>query len=1198
MNAQELFLDVSSGRFLDGATAIPSTKPNIYSDEQRRFRLNVLKVRGTTLSSVTPSNDSRFKVRLGTSALKLADGIDVPTAPDNLITAIAAVATASSSQAIGLSRISTYTPVTASLVAGVVTYPIVTAGFSAIINYTAPVTASISVGIGTITLPGFSVEIPAELSGITDVIRPSIFGRVLSFTTTLNSPEPATFAAVISGGSVVTIALVNSGIGYLDGTYPLSFPSPSPARATFTATISGGTVTTISIVTGGLGYGQGPFDLIFGSTTGTIAAATASSLNGSINQITITNGGTGYSSAPSVSLATPGAVKAIASVVASQDKIQSITIVSEGSGYAATPTVTMFTPAKRVIAVEPTNKISNVVSGSIFSWANGLTSSQEVKLLFSPPDNLNTPIPSFLPSATISFERGNTWKLRLISSGYGYTTPPTAIHDDVLVYDNTLDYGAVTGDGTRLIAPRGMRQKGFVISTVKGIFRKPPTSSGILISSGGIALNYIAPQQLFEPTSILGLKALGGYRKSQGVAPNRYLVPVRLTQAEADARRNRRGGEVFEGESVGQEQGLRPQIVGLFSLSNSNRFTSFEQIDISKRFIPDELFPDNNRFNIVKNFDPRHDTFAGRQFLAVLVPQTSEKPTRYAVCRITIPETTGLYDFIQNGYQPPDETSSDNYRGEYDSAWRTYQGGGVLEPKISWLDYGAGYTSQMTVVGFKLVEISSLASQLDIADSSGERTITAITSFDLGGFAENTFSRPASVATRAGFRGVQYFISDGGFGYYKKTVLSVSQASISGGVVTASITNKPTNYTDGVYACSVLSAPGIGTTAQISLSVSNGSYNAIVLNSGFGYATAPTITAPAPNFESGQVVELSVVTYPFGYTKNINHQLSFSASSVCGGDAQATFLIDDSGNVQTQIQNQGFGYSSSPAVIAKDPDLRSGNGYVGSIQLSNSPEGYVLGREYALTIQQSPSANGTARAILVKSDSSRYDITIVCGGFGYTSAPIITAPAPNQNNGVVNNVSVATFGKGYSPGTYQCFVTTAPAGGETAQVSFVVSDYRNASFLVNNPGYGYTVAPSISVPTPSGKILSSVSITCAGSFYTPSTATFSLLDDTGAGATFKTIVSSGKVIGVQVGNPGYGFSDRPTILFQSPVVTPSADALQNQVDFDLNITTASANAILSTATQRDILMELYETDGTNEQVVAQATVSLAKRVLE
>jgi len=1183
VNAQELFLDVATGRFLDGATAIPSGKPTIYSDEQRKFRLNVLKVRGTSLSGVTPSNDSKFKVRLGTSALKLADGTDVTTAPDNLITAIATVTTASSSQAVGLSKISTYTPVTATLVAGVATYPIVTAGFSATIDYTAPVTATISVGIGTVTLPGLSIEVSPNLSGITDVIRPQIFGRVLSLTATLNSPDTATFSAVISGGTVTTLAIINSGVGYLDGTYPLSFLDPSPSMAKFTATISGGTVTTISIVTGGFGYGEGPFNLVFGATTGTIAAATASSLNGSINGITITDAGTGYSSAPNVSLATPSAVRAIASVVASQDKIQSITIACGGLGYSSTPTVTMFTPAKRVVAVEPTGKISNVVSGSIFSWATGLSNSATVGLLFSSPDNLTTPTISSVPSAFIYFQSGNTWKLQLISSGYGYTTAPTVIHNDATVYDNTLEYGVVTGIGNRDISSAPFQsRRGIVFTTINGIAKKPQTTSGILISSGGIAPQDFAPDQLFDSGCIFGLNALGEYRIPQKYAPINYFTLQQLTSEQA----RRRGFEFATTEAANR---FFAQQVPIFTISNN--ISSNEATMGNVRYYGNELFPfPNDRSLVVRTFNPLHEKYADRQFLAVLVPQTTERPTRYAVCKITIPPTKTSYTFLQNGYAPG--------ASSWESGWQSYSGGGILEPKIVWLDYGSGYTNSMTAAGFKLIEISSLPSQLSVLDSSGERTVTAITSFDVGSFANNLFSRPAAVATRPGQIGVQYFIADGGIGYYRKTVLSVSQTTISGGVVTALVTNKPTNYTDGTYSCSATSAPGIGTTAQISLTVSNGIYNAVVLNSGFGYTTAPLITAPTPNFQSGQVVGLSVVTQPFGYTRNINHPLSFSASSVCGGDAQASFLINDSGNVQTQILNQGFGYNSIPSVAAKDPDLRSGNGYVDTIQLSNSPEGYVVGREYALTIQQSPSANGTARAILVKAGSSRYDVTIVCGGFGYTSAPLITAPAPDKPNGVVNNVSVTTFGKGYSPGTYQCFVTTAPAGGETAKVSLVVSDYKNASFVVNNAGYGYTVAPSISVPTPSGRVLSSVSVTCAGSFYTLSTATFSLIDDTGTGATFKTIVSSGRVIGVQVANPGYGFSDKPIILFQSPVVTVSTDALQNQFDFDLNITAASANAILSTATQKDIIMEVYETDGTNEQVVAQATVSLAKRVLE
>ena len=467
MNAQELFLDVSTGRFLDGASAVPITRPTIYSDEQKRLRLNLYKVRGVTLTSVTASNDSKIKIRLGTSALKLADGTDVTTAPDNLITAIATVATAPSSQAVGLSRISTYTPVTATLVASVVTYPIVTAGFSATIDYRAPVTATVSVGIGTITLPAFSIQLAPSLSGITDVIRPTIFGKVLSFTSTLNTPDTATFAAVISGGTVTTIAIVNAGLGYIDGTYPLSFSSPS---------------------------------------------------------------------------AVTGAVRAIASAVAYQDKIQSITINNAGAEYASAPTVTMFTPAKRVIAVEPTNKISNVVSGSIFSWANGLASSITVGVLFSSPDNLTTPTPTSVPSAFIYFQNGNTWKVQLISSGYGYTTAPTTIHNDALVYDNTVEYRVVTAalnteGGTAIpqLLIQGDPTK-FVLSTVRGITKRPATSSGILISSGGIAPSYQLSENLFDTGNVFGFDATYDLRVPQIYAPYRYFQYQPLGQAEQRAR--------------------------------------------------------------------------------------------------------------------------------------------------------------------------------------------------------------------------------------------------------------------------------------------------------------------------------------------------------------------------------------------------------------------------------------------------------------------------------------------------------------------------------------------------------------------------------------------------------------------------------------------------------------------------------------
>lgn len=1184
MNAQELFLDVSSGRFLDGESAIPTSKPTIFSDEQKTIRLTTLKVRANTVTAVFPSKNSAYKMRLGTQALKLADGTSTTTAQANLVTAIGSVATQSSSQAIGNARIVTYSPVTATLVASVTTFPIVTAGFNSSVNFTASVTAQVSLGIGSITLPEATIAQPADLSGITDLIKPPMRGKVLSFTATLNAPDTATFAAVISGGSVTTIALVNSGIGYLNGTYPLSFSSPSPARATFTATISAGSVTTISIVTGGLGYGQGPFDLIFSSTTGTIAAATASSLNGSINSITITDGGSDYSSAPNVSLATPSAVGAIASVVASQDKIQSITLVNGGSGYAATPTVTMFTPAKRVVAVEPTNKISNVVGGSTFSWARGITTAN-VNLLFSSPDNLGTPSNVSVPSATISWQSGNTWRLQLLSQGYGYTTAPSVIHNDVLVYNSTIEYKPVNRDITiSSLVSQSNNQSRYCISTIAGIALLPPTSDGILISSGGIFPEYLISDSLFAGNAggnIFGLKVLQNYRNQQQLAPARLTRFVQLSSQEANAR-----GLAFRTAQASSQ--VFPQRNAIFTLSVGDRRASAETL--RGRYPADEFFPNTEPQNVVKLFDPQHDRFSDRQFTAVLVPETQEKPTRYAICRISVPPTSRDYSFLQNGAA----VDSNNH----ESLWNTQLGGGVLETKIQFLDYGAGYTDAMTKGGLRLVEISSLLTQSDLIESPTERSITAVTSFDLGGFANNLFARPASVSTAPGQRGVKHFLSDGGFGYFKQSVVTISSAVVSGGVVSASITNQPANYIDGTYALSITTAPGLGTTAQVSLIVSAGNLTPVILNTGFGYVTAPIATAPAPNFLSGQLVGLTIATRPQGYSPDTSHQIILSESPVSGGSADAIFVINQSGEVAINITNSGFGYKTPPTAVGKTPDRISQNGFISSLQLSNQPEGYVIGRQYPISIGQSPATQGTANAILIRSDSSRYDITIVCGGFGYTSSPIVTAPAPDQPQGQINFVSVSTFGRGYSPGTYQCQVSNAPAGGQTGVINLVVENEKNAMFQIQNSGFGYTTAPLVSVPTPSGNILSSITITCAGAFYDQTTATFSILDATGQGAVLRTIISSGTINAVQVVSRGYGFTNNPAILFSSPALPESTPLRANQIEADFNITTASANAILSTATQRDILMEVYETDGTNEQVVAQATVSLAKRVLE
>lgn len=161
MNPQELFIDVSSGRFLDGNSSIAISKPSIFSDEQKTLEVNVFNIKRNVVSAVTPAPNAQFKMRLGTAALKLSEGEDIVTAPPVLIRATGTVSTSPSSQATGSGIVTNYTPVTAVLKASVVSIATVTATFVAQINGVfTNVTAVICCGIGTYTVPTAQIFLP------------------------------------------------------------------------------------------------------------------------------------------------------------------------------------------------------------------------------------------------------------------------------------------------------------------------------------------------------------------------------------------------------------------------------------------------------------------------------------------------------------------------------------------------------------------------------------------------------------------------------------------------------------------------------------------------------------------------------------------------------------------------------------------------------------------------------------------------------------------------------------------------------------------------------------------------------------------------------------------------------------------------------------------------------------------------------
>ena len=1103
MNAQELFLDVSSGRFLDGESAIPTTKPSFFSDEQKRVNISVLKVKNNKVSSVTPSPDSRFKFRLGTQSLKLADGVDVTTVPPNLITALGTVSTASSRQAIATASIFTYAPVTATFEIFRDNRSAVTPVVNAKIFTFTETKAAITATVGSTTLPNETIllNIPNMGCAIDNVKANS----GIYFSANLSTVVTATFAATITGGVVTTISIIDDGFGYLDGQYALTFSGGSPSVT---------------------------------------ASATAVALNGEIQSVSIVAGGSGYSSAPSVTLFAPA------------KKIKDITPI--GVGFTSTLNA---------------NGIQQIkFTGGLRS---SVTLSTPISFLIGQPDTTSTVTAKIQAVATIAENPINSWTIQVTCAGYGYSSTPVVTLSDYSVSYNKIQTRA--GLAVTVTSQAGTFSEGSVIPVFGLPFsffseiQKGSKSIERVTTAGGV----LTKVRIGYPNTQSGIREL--YNATQRILGGGTL-PIYDPNAGPSSDRN---------------------ALFAYNARTTIKDPRLLRINTANGDSSERTLASLNGWNPVLQ-DP---SLVGKK-LYYTFTQDGHTPTRYALYSIEFSEINASYVVEQVGFVDK----------RFFASTISQDGGGIFEPTFEEIDAGSGYSRSLPLVFTYIGSLNEVSNFYK--STSPNRTIA------LPPILTTILSTTASVVTSFDNSFFNYGIQSGGFGYIQKnTSVQISGGSVSNGILSATLTNSPRGYLAGDYECTV-SAPSSGTTASIRLIVGSSenqgsNYSVAILNAGSGFTSAPLITAPEINVKSGFVTDIQIVNQsnnPFtvyeGYGQPEDAPIFFNvqASPTTGGTAiialrKEIASITNSGQTIygrhiPQIINAGFGYTTAPTLTAVTPIGKIGS-LVNAI-ITNEPIGYQPDKVYTATVATSPESGGTAILEFVISSSGQKNAYFANSGYGYTSVPAVTAPSPDADNGYLTSIAIVTSGLGYAPSSYQCNITKTPSTtGRTAQINFVVDEDRNTSLDIIDVGSGYVTAPIITVVTPAGNIISGITITCQGSYYINSTATFMVDDLSGGGAILGSpIINSGRILGINVRNGGYNFSNNPKITFSSPTAPVVATIPEYVVQGDLNITTASANAILSTSTQRDILMEVYETDGTNEQVVAQATVSLAKRVLE
>ena len=1289
MNAQELFLDVSSGRFLDGESNIPIGKPAFFSDEQRSIKINVLKVKQNKISAVTPAPNSRFKMRLGTQALKLADATDTPTAPAILFTAQATATTAPSSRAVASGVPLIYSPVTAQLEAIVSTQSVTTALFSTQFGTQPAVTATFASRINLVT----QVTALATASVIT-VVTQFVPTTAVSITTaqfvyisTITAPvrlqqNPNIFSAldrprVSANGSISLNDFSNYPFVHGDPLY-LTAVLNSPQAPSLQATISNGSVTTISILARGFGY-----------------------LNG-VYSLAITGGG-----------ATAGTVTATANAVALGGIITEINITGSGSGYGSAPNVSLFTPDKTVVDVSANQTTQRVNGRNVFSWCLGRNIGDSAPIRFASPDTTSTVTFTSVPSAFLRFAGGNSWEINFVSGGYGYTQAPSVTHDSAIV------------STVKMISARDNARGGFSTTIVTG--------GTALIENGGLP---ILPKSLYNvaesffgaggraigtavPTAVLvGLPLAGGNFTgfpSQSLFSGRDHLAVvagstsRCATIRASVPLTTTSYSIFT--NTISNQGLATLQNARFEAEGGGFFeTVFEVLDFGKDYQFFNKLPAKPVFGLASD--------------QVLL----ESPV---AATVTIPLTPNK---LGTGFVPSIISVS--------PAVATRPGDAGVEHFV--IDGGFGFTSDVLSLATSAVTRTVVTSTVTTGGfittlSAGfvntAKLISTPKGYLIGTYdcevQPPTTGNTALIQLRVTATTSSLVILDGGSGYTSAPVITAPAPNQSSGNVTIiNSTNSPSGYTAGlaynllltpspkaggtavarfsIQESLVTFASDIGTTADEIAVLFNGvatdalgqlgarrveeppipafakltvrTPNEVVARSkdgrqtisqfkqnyiltelisqGFGYTTPPAVISPAPT-QTISVQGVRLTNKPVGYVYGKTYEATATTSPEPEKTARLQFVFNKatltefirpnrpieriepkiqgqpidplvniefnsrvvrdtylpdllrrgvllaSGERETEFEyitfllfNQGGGYATAPLITAPAPDSDQFGQIVG-IKILNSPFGYRPDNVYELQIDNSPVSGGNATAQLAVSSLGVVSANVIEPGFGYSTKPTITAPAPDLPQGAIRSITIVTRGRGFAPGTYGANITDAPSGGQTAVAEFVVDENSLGAFSIINGGFGYVTAPVISVATPAGNIIQSITITCQGSFYEPQTAIVEARDSSGSGVRLgNPLILSGKINNIQVLNSGYGYSDAPIISFGAPTEPVLPDLAGSQIRGDLNITVASANAILSTSTQKDILMEVYETDGTNEQVVAQATVSLAKRVLE
>jgi hypothetical protein len=349
------------------------------------------------------------------------------------------------------------------------------------------------------------------------------------------------------------------------------------------------------------------------------------------------------------------------------------------------------------------------------------------------------------------------------------------------------------------------------------------------------------------------------------------------------------------------------------------------------------------------------------------------------------------------------------------------------------------------------------------------------------------------------------------------------------------VSNTGVGYTSGNIPIITVGTPQVGLNTATVIVNSLGISSHFTIVPGIGYTQPPILTVTSPNVGINTatltstlgISSIRITSSGTGYTSSSTIQIATSPN-VTGFAATVGLGV----TTDSIITSGGSGYNSIPTVTFSPPDVGF-NTAIGQFQNRNVDTGvlsdFVIqnpGSGYFNIPTVTVTGGGGVGAGITITKMGIANVIINNVGHGVQSVSFVSFIDPVGSGAVgitsmgIGKVSPVGFGSGYN---LPPIVTVTPSDGITGFGASVVAGLglTSTNITVTNPGYGYSVFPTITISSPLPVSIASSAVSGMG------------------------------ITGIVVNNPGIGYSgELPTVEIrnQSTIIRGSgAAAVVSQV---------------------------------------------------